>query len=130
MKKRTIIISSSAAMLFCILAATAAYKLARTPDKPQSEENPPREESVQIYRPVITAEPAEEESETSVVYYYLQSEGNLLNLYEIDGASKKSVKSVPINPEMFPLEDRQLLKEGIKANTLEEGIEIIENFVS
>ena len=132
MKRKTLIISTSAAALFCIMVFTFAQRSTHAPDSEDINQNASLQgDSVQIYRPVITADPEPPEAtETPVIYYSLQSDGNLLKLYEVNGDTKKAVKSVPFNPEMFPAEDRQLLEKGIKANTLEEGIETMENFVS
>ena len=88
-----------------------------------------KEESMEIYHPVVTSEPSPK-IESEPIFYYLQSEENMLVLYEINGSVQKEVKSTEINPEIFPYEDRELLKNGIKAFTLEEGIEIMENFIS
>lgn len=132
MKRKVIIYSASAAVLG-IITVTAAYKSIDRRSKIQEEREiaSAREDSIEIYRPVITSEPEPTPEETiEPIYYYLQTEGNFLKLYEIDGEHKKEVKSVEINTNMFPSEDRELLENGIKAFTLEEGIEIMENFIS
>lgn len=117
------------AMVLCVVAIFTAYRLTirnKIEEVPETEEK-----SVEIYQPVITAEP-EENSDfiTEPVFYYLQSEDNMLVLYEVDGNIHKVIKSTEINMQIFPYEDRELLKNGIKAFTLEEGIEIMENFIS
>ena len=130
MKYKKTIISVSACMAAAAIAIAAAVAY-RPGGEEEREIASSEEESVEIYRPVVTAEPTPTaEPATQSVYYYLQSEENMLNLYEINGDSRKIVKSVEVNLQMFPREDRELLKNGIMALTLEEGIEIIENFVS
>ena len=131
MKYKKIIISVSVFTAAAAIAVTMAYRSVREEEKKREIASAQQEESVEIYRPVVTTEPeSTPEATVQPIYYYLQSEENMLNLYEINGESKKLVKSVEVNLQMFPQEDRELLKNGIMALTLEEGIEIIENFVS
>jgi len=113
-----------------IIAVVASYCLS-VGDYEKYEIAEAEKDSVKIYRPLVTIEPEPSEEPAPIpIYYILKNEENKLNLYEIDGEAKKVIKSTEFSPEMFPLEDRVLLKEGIKALSLEEGIEILENFIS
>lgn len=116
-----------------ILVAYGAYiSTEREYKKESSNSAVGQNKSVEIYNPVITDAPEASEAPeyTQPIYYIVQSNGKLLILYEVDGDTKKEINSFDVNSEMFPPEDRELLKKGIKANTMEEGIEIIENFIS
>lgn len=116
-----------------ILVAYGAYiSTEREYKKEINNSSIEQNESVEIYSPIITEAPEAAESGEidQAVYYIVQSNEKLLILYEIDGTSKKEINKFDVNPEMFPAEDRELLKSGIKANTLEEGIQIAENFIS
>ena len=128
MKQKFSLFAASAAILSAF-AIFAAYNLTR---REESASLPsPTEESVEIYRPVITAEPEPSPAAApEPIFYYLQSEDDALVLYEIDGELQKEIKRVNFSPDMLPSEDRELLKNGIKAFTLEEGVEIMENFIS
>ena len=131
MNQKFVIIFMATAVTAGVISIISKYII--TPEnnpspKTISDDN---QKTVEIYHPMITTAPLpSDEPEECIIYYTLQSEGDMLHLYEINGEHRKAVKSLPINPEMFPFEDRELLKSGIKANTLEEGIEIIENFIS
>ena len=125
--RKKIVIASSVCMAVGIISGISAYILAR---KENSEGIVIREsETAQIYKPVVTEEP-EEEYVYEPIYYSVQTNGNALNLYEVRGGEKKVVKTFDINLQMFPGEDIELLRAGIKAYTLEDGLEIIENFIS
>lgn len=90
-----------------------------------------KKENIEIYNPIITESPESvSEEKTQEIAYLIRSEKNYLILYETNGNIQKEINRFEINPEMFPFEDRELLKKGIKANSLEEGIEIAENFIS
>ncbi len=130
MKKNGFIISVTA--ILGISGIICAYILTdNSSDIPIEENASNKEESVEIYHPVITSEPEPAPEKTAEpIYYMLVAEGNKLVLYEINGDTKKAVKSAAITPEIFPEEDIELLKSGIHALSLEEGIEIMENFIS
>ena len=132
MKQKVLIISMTVTVVAGIISIASTYFMNRPDYSQQKHIQESNENTVEIYRPMVTTEPEiiEDEPEAVIIYYTLQSEGDVLHLYEINGESRRAIKSLPINPEMFPQEDRELLKSGIKADTLEEGIEIIENFVS
>lgn len=130
MKKHTLILSSAA--ILGISGIIAAYiQTDNTPDININENASNSEKSVEISKPTIIPEPDETpEIVYEPVYYMLTAEGDALNLYEIDGDNKKTVKTAEITPDIFPKEDIELLKNGIHAFSLEEGIEIMENFIS
>lgn len=77
---------------------------------------------------------AEEPSPTPTpyvgTYYFVQSEEDSLNIYEVDGENKTLVKSAEVNLELFPASDKEALQQGVKVNNLEEGIQLIEDFTS
>lgn len=125
--RKKILITSSVCMAVGIISGISAYILTR---KENNEGIVIREsETAQIYKPVVTEEP-EQEPLYEPIYYSVQTSGNALNLYEVQGGEKKVVKTFEINLQMFPGEDVELLRAGIRAYTLEDGLAIIENFIS
>lgn len=113
-----------------IISIAAAYALTSRPKiSQQSKQEPVEEQKIPIYNPLVTDEVIVKKT-TEPIYYYLQGDEKTLKLYEVSGDVRKEIKSVQINLEMFPQEDRKLLQEGIKAFSLEESVKIIENFVS
>lgn len=70
----------------------------------------------------IEAEPQEE--------YLLTIEDERVIMYLISGDEKSEIYSVKIDEEYYPIEDIKALREGIVAYTVEEGYEIMENFVN
>lgn len=126
MKKHAVILFSAA--ILGISGITAAYIFTdNNTDINVKEALPQKDETAEIYHPVVTVEPYEEPPS---VYYMLTAENEALKLYEVNGENKKAVKTAEITPDMFPKEDIELLKNGIHALSLEEGIEIMENFIS
>lgn len=130
MKTKKIVLSSAAVL--GIAGVIAAYILTDNSPDIKSEGTPQNgDESVEIYHPVVTSEPEETAEITpEPVYYMVVAEENKLCLYEIEGDRKKVVKSSNIALDIFPEEDIELLKNGIHALSLEEGVEIMENFIS
>ena len=126
MQKKNVIMVSSICLAAGIISAVSAYIFTRE----KGAEDFVIEENKQIYKPVITTEPETEEIVYEPVYYSVQSVGDALNLYEMQGENRKVVKTFNVNLQMFPEEDVELLKNGIKAMTLEDGLEIMENFTS
>lgn len=122
--KKEILLSSVA--IIGITGIISAYISTYTPKEIENNVSDERQ-SIEIYNPVITSEP---ENTAEPIYYMLIGEGKKLNLYEINGNVKKIVKSAEITPEIFPEDDIELLKNGIHALSLEEGVEIMENFIS
>ncbi|MBE7016191.1 MAG: hypothetical protein E7417_05170 [Ruminococcaceae bacterium] len=70
----------------------------------------------------IEAEPIEE--------FVLTLEDEMVVMYRISDGDKNEIYSVKIDEEYYPPEDIKELKEGIVAYTIEEGYEIMENFVN
>lgn len=70
----------------------------------------------------IEAEPQEE-------YILTLQEGKVV-MYLVSGEQKREIYSIEIDEEYYPPEDMKALKEGISAYTVEEGYEIMENFVN
>lgn len=131
MKKKGFLISAAAAAV--ITGIISAYILTeRSVEIKDKEDIASDEESVEIYRPQITSEPDISSPEPTVepIYYMVMIEKDKLCLLEINGNARKTVKSAKITPEVLPSEDVELLKNGIHALSLEEGIEIMENFIS
>lgn len=127
MQKKNVIMVSSICLAAGIISAVSAYIFTRE----KGAEDFVIEENKQIYKPVVTEEPsAEAELVYEPIYYSVQTNGSNLNLYEMRGDNKKVVKTFNVNLQMFPEEDVELLKNGIKAMTLEDGLEIMENFTS
>jgi len=53
-----------------------------------------------------------------------------LNLYKIENGEKTLVKGIEFNTIYLPAEDRERLKKGIKLEDIEDGYELIEDFIS
>lgn len=128
-KKHTLILSAAA--ILGISGVTCAYILTAGKPEINIKENAEADIGAEILKPLITSEPeAPPESAVEPIYYMLTAEANVLKLCEIDGENKKIVKTAEIMLDMLPKDDVELLKNGIHALSLEEGIEIMENFIS
>lgn len=64
------------------------------------------------------------------VQYLVILEDNHLCFYEVNGQTKKQIKSTEITRDMYPDNDIKELETGIYTGTLEGGLEILENFTS
>lgn len=71
-----------------------------------------------------------EEQKEIGVYYILKDENKRLNLYKIENGEKTLVKGIEFNTIYLPAEDRERLKKGIKLEDIEDGYELIEDFIS
>ena len=71
-----------------------------------------------------------EEQKEIGVYYILKDENKSLNLYKIENGEKTLVKGIEFDTIYLPAEDRERLKKGIKLEDVEDGYELIEDFIS
>ena len=74
-------------------------------------------------------EMVEEQNEIGV-YYILKDENKSLNLYKVENGEKALVKGIEFDTIYLPAEDRERLKKGIKLEDVEDGYELIEDFIS
>ena len=88
----------------------------------QGEGDEKNNDQVLHFEENIEAEPQEE--------YLLTIEDERVIMYLISGDEKSEIYSVKIDDEYYPIEDIKALREGIVAYTVEEGYEIMENFVN
>ena len=72
----------------------------------------------------------DEPSATEEEKYLLRLENQTLTLYELSDLCERVIKSTNINKSYYPNEDILRLEEGIKAETLQQGFEILENFTN
>lgn len=113
--------------LICLLFIICVFFIKSPPDdEPEySTEN----NSAEIYNPRIT-EQAPTSSAAEAIDYTLKIENEFLNFYLNASSGSILLDSVRINSALYPTEDINALSKGITANTLEEGISIIEDFTS
>lgn len=134
MKKNRIPLWIFGMLAVCAVSSLAAYFISRTamPEPPKaaeelSEETP----GIPIYHDIVMEEDAPADTpKAAVIYYSLQSQDNFLILYEVNGEQKTEVRRLPFEKTLYPEEDLSELAEGIRADSLEEGIQIMENFTS
>ena len=88
-----------------------------------------QQDNSQIYNPQIT-----EEHQTPVITkpisYTLKLENGFLNFYLNSGTETILIDSATINSSLYPENDIKALSQSITVTTLEEGINIIEDFTS
>ncbi len=70
------------------------------------------------------------EQEQIGIYYILKDENKSLNLYKVDNEEKTLIKEIEFDTKYLPAEDRERLKKGIKLEDIEDGYELIEDFIS
>ncbi len=69
--------------------------------------------------------------QTNTSYYLIRMENSEINIYEIESDGRRIlIDSYALAEQLLPVQDRELLKSGIKVYNREEVFEIIENFVS
>ena len=120
-------------LLLFVLGASgfgAGFLTCRLVMQPNEKVDNLQTKTVEIYNP----EPADENfklSEQEMSFYYLlQNENDILKLYEINGDERVLIKSVQINSQILPQEDKRKLEIGIKTTNIEEGFNLIEDFSS
>ena len=124
-KSRNLLITA----LFCLLVIVC-FTFFRKDNSKNKEEAPfPQNESVEIYRAQISTE-ADASEITIPVNYTISLKDNNLNFYLNSHKETLLLESIPINVELFPDEDIKSLSKGLTVNSLEEGINIIEDFTS
>lgn len=86
--------------------------------------------------PTPTEKPEEEIVETSaevgerVPYYLVKSEGGEVKIYQCIGNIRHVVMSEKISESVFPKEDMEELRSGVRFDRLEGAQQMFENFVS
>lgn len=136
MKSKKILFWLLSLLFIAVGAFSSAYFISTklSPKPPTAEDAPLHaKEIINRFEPVVSELPTlppTPEPTPVMIYYSLVLENRMLVLYEIDGEAKKEIKKLTFEPALFPEEDIRLLKSGIRAKSLEEGIEILENFIS
>ena len=116
--------------LFILLLASGALIFSGC-GKKKSEEKAKEDISGAVVRQNIVVEEEESKEQTpAVIKYKVMLSGEKLSLYEVDGERKRLITSMDIDPELYPAEDVKRLKNGIEADFLEDGYEILENFAN
>lgn len=64
------------------------------------------------------------------IYYILKDEDKSLNLYKVENGEKTLIKEIEFDTKYLPADDRERLKKGIKLEDIEDGYELIEDFIS
>ena len=124
-KNRNLLVTA----LFCLLVIVCFTFFRKDNSKTQEEPPFPQNESVEIYRSQISTE-ADASEITIPVNYTVSLKDNVLNFYLNSHKETLLLESIPINVKLFPDEDIKSLLKGITVNSLEEGINIIEDFTS
>jgi len=88
-----------------------------------------QQENSGIFNPKIMEE-QNPGSITEPISYTLRLENGFLNFYLNSGKDSILIDSSPINISLYPEADIKALSQSITVNTLEEGINIIEDFTS
>ena len=70
------------------------------------------------------------EQEQIGIYYILKDEEKSLKLYKIENGEKTLIKGIDFDTKYLPAEDKQRLEKGIKLEDIEDGYELIEDFIS
>ena len=115
--------------LICLLVIVCPVFL--RPVKPSPEEKPAKTapDSVGIYHPQLTHEESPS-SPSAPLNYTVKLEDGTLNFYLNSENGIILLESSQINTALLPKDDITALTRGITADTLEEGIGIIEDFTS
>lgn len=79
--------------------------------------------------PLIVPAVAPNTAQNSYSYEIILSNSELL-LYKIDGDTRELLYSHPISENIFPKEDMEELKNGVKFEKLSDAQSLLENFVS
>lgn len=124
-KSRNLLITA----LLCLLVIVC-FTFLRKGNSENKENQPfPKNESMEIYHTQIGAEADYPEISTPV-NYTICLKNEVLNFYLNSQTETLLLEAIPINIELFPHEDIKALSSGITVNTLEEGVNIIEDFTS
>lgn len=106
------------------------------------EQLPPNQTPIQVMDvkpiqedvPIITPEPTiletSDEKKYYGVYYELKLENDELYFYEVDSEHRNLLRKCKITVNTFPASDIVDLKNGIKTSTKEDGLKILEDFIS
>lgn len=70
------------------------------------------------------------ETEIETPEYELISEDGVLTIYRCIGSSRNVIMSEEISEDIFPKEDIEELREGVRFKRLEQAQQMFENFVS
>ncbi len=108
----------------------AGFLTCRLITKPQEEVNSENTRTVEIYKPQPTEQNIGSDELQPSFYYLLQNEDDILKFYEVNGEERVLIKSVQINSQILPREDKRKLEIGIKTTNIEEGFNLIEDFSS
>ncbi len=134
MKKKRFPLWIFGLITICAVSSLSAYLISRSamPEPPRAAEDMPEETpGIPIYHDMVMEEDIPTDTpKAAVIYYSLQSQDNSLILYEVNGEQKKEVRRLPFEKTLYPEEDLSELAAGIRADSLEEGIQIMENFTS
>lgn len=117
--KNTMIISSY--VLLMALLFSGAYVVGRTgmtPDKPKPEQ-----------AEVETVEVVSENTVYAPEYEVIYEDGKII-IYKCIGNIKSVVTSETVSENIFPKEDMEELRKGVKFERLENAQQMFENFVS
>lgn len=115
------------AIIFCSIGFGGGYFLGANSVPSQAENKTSVTPSMQSYNfePELNDE-TEEVKET----YLLKNENNVLTLYHITDEVTSVIKSVKVNFDFLPPEDKIKLNKGIYFDNIEEGFSLIEDFTS
>lgn len=83
-----------------------------------------------VLSPEKEIEQEKEDIKPVVIFYTVRLTNKTLSLYEVDGENQKLITSMEIEPELYPEEDVEKLKDGISVAFKEEGYELLENFAN
>ena len=125
LKNTNIIIISLALCLFFIFFSVF-YRINSLKNKNNTRL---KQDNSQIYNPQITEENPPPVI-TKPLNYTLKLENGYLNFYLNSGTETILIDSSAINVSLYPENDIRVLSESITVDTLEEGINIIEDFTS
>ena len=114
-------------IIFCSIGFGGGYLLGANSVPSQAQNKTPNTPSLQSYN----FEPVENDDDDDFEeMYLLKNEDNILTLYRITDELTSVIKSVEINTDFLPSEDRIKLNNGIYFENVEEGFSLIEDFTS
>lgn len=114
-------------IIFCSVGFGGGYLLGVNSVPSKAQDKTPDTPSLQSYN----FEPVDnDDADDFEERYLLKNEDNILTLYRITDELTAVIKSVEINTDFLPSEDRIKLNNGIYFENVEEGFSLIEDFTS